>query len=94
MDPENLALFNSNSCLDPDNYNQMLLGANCETSSTKETLHLRNRSKVTPPREHDVKSPAGRFLKLIDKSIVKEGKRGMEGSFWWKWMVAIDQRGR
>ncbi|XP_072152069.1 uncharacterized protein [Bemisia tabaci] len=36
------------------------------------------------------RGPAGRLLKVIDKAIDKDDKRDLEGSFWWKRVVAID----
>ena len=35
----------------------------------------------------------GRLLKLIDKTIDKDDKSDLEGSYWWKRMVAMDTRG-
>ena len=30
-------------------------------------------------------------MKLIDKAIDKEAKKDMEGSYWWKRVVAMDK---
>ena len=38
--------------------------------------------------------PAGWLLKLIDKAIDKKDIKEMEGSCWWRRVVAMDKGGR